>query len=162
MGDLAMKTRKAKPDDSQAIAEIHVLSAREAYRPLVDEQCLDRFKAEPQTWKTSIETANRCVFVLVNDDQVQGVVEAAPLVDLQGKGMGAALMKAAIDCLLDHGVRTMFLFAAVGLARAEALYERAGGRVVEVVNIQLVPGCTVPGQQWKWDNLPDASSRLAA
>jgi hypothetical protein len=75
--------------------------------------------------------------------------------------MGAALMKAAVDCLLDQRVRTMSLFAAVGLERANALYERAGGRAVEAVNIQLAPGCTVPGRQWKWGNLADASKRLA-
>ena len=141
--------RAARADDARAIAEVHVASWRWAYRRILTDAFLDGLSVDDRerawaAWFAGQEPRG-CVFVAADPTgAVVGFVNAGPsrdegaspetgevraiyvLPEVQGTGVGRALMEAADAGLRAAGFRraTLWVLEANDLGRR--FYEKAG------------------------------------
>ncbi|MEU8545096.1 GNAT family N-acetyltransferase [Streptomyces sp. NPDC048717] len=143
--------RHARPSDAAAIAGVHVRSWRAAYRDLLPAPYLDSLDpvARAVAWHERLSDPGGPV-VLVAEGEA-GAVEAfvsfrarhggaAPdavtaelsalyaVPEAWGRGIGRALLAAAVAAMRAAGFRTAGLWVFEDNARARAFYEAAGWR----------------------------------
>ncbi|MFI9596947.1 GNAT family N-acetyltransferase [Nonomuraea sp. NPDC052265] len=145
-----MRIRKATQADAWAIAEVHVRSWRAAYRGLVPQAHLDGLDAAarrpawerwlagtawPREGTLVAEAGGRVVgFASVlpsRDDDEDGasVAEVATIYltpESWGRGIGRALMDAALAALTGAGYQEAVLWVLDSNVRARRFYEAAG------------------------------------
>lgn len=140
-----MIIRSAAVADAAAIAHVFVGAWRAGYRGLVDDRIIDAL--DVQQWTASFETGlqegDLSAIVSVDGDQVSGFARfgAEPSLPLPmvgylaslyvdpaaaGRGIGTALVEAALDALAEMGRTDVGLWVFTGNARARKLYERMG------------------------------------
>jgi ribosomal protein S18 acetylase RimI-like enzyme len=146
--------RPIEERDADALARVHVRSWQAAYRGQVPDDYLDRLPDEiPQRaarWKGFIRDApsvGRALLAAEEDGRVVGFVNVGPPDDADavgphvgelyaiyldpdawGKGIGRALMDAAVKILTDGGYTEAVLWVLGTNARARRFYEIAGWR----------------------------------
>lgn len=145
----ALAIRRATPDDSATITEVHDDAWRAAYRGILPGTELERMIARrgPAWWERAIR---RRVPILVLDQgngEVAGYVTFGPSrartlpfrgeiyelylrPDFQGLGFGRNLFAAAKEELSLHGRQTLIVWALADNDVAVRFYERLGGRTV--------------------------------
>ncbi|MFF9425409.1 GNAT family N-acetyltransferase [Streptomyces sp. NPDC014746] len=142
-----MILRAARPDDAAALASVHVLSWRAAYRDLVPGPHLDALDVDERAavWRDRLTAPDRPSVLLATDDEGRAVAfscfrachdeeftaELAALYALPeawGTGVGRALLSASAEALVAGGFRTAALWVFAGNARARRFYEAAGWR----------------------------------
>jgi len=140
--------RAATVADARTIAEIRVASWRAAYQGMVPAVTLERMDVDRDEARLRAKLADPRLraFVVVDDSgRVAGFVlaaaardeDAAGLGEVQaiyldpgarGRGLGQALMEAALADLAGAGLATAVLWVLTANAPARRFYERAGFR----------------------------------
>ncbi|MFE7511544.1 GNAT family N-acetyltransferase [Streptomyces sp. NPDC057540] len=144
-----MPLREAHPEDAAALAAVHVLSWRAAYRDLVPGPYLDALDIEERAaaWRSRLTAPDRPSVLMATDDGGRAVAfssfracpdeEFAPgstaelsalyaLPEVWGTGVGRALLSASTGALAADGFRAAVLWVFAGNARARRFYEAAG------------------------------------
>jgi ribosomal protein S18 acetylase RimI-like enzyme len=139
--------RAARPDDAQAIAEVHVATWRDAYAGLLPDELLARLDVTEWAgrWRDRLTTPAQGVFTLVFEagGRVRGFVSGGPSRDdvpggevyaiyldprWQGRGAGRQMLEAATRLLADAGFPRASLWVLSGNHAARGFYESQGWR----------------------------------
>ncbi|XVJ46771.1 N-acetyltransferase family protein [Pseudomonas sp. UBT] len=141
--------RQALPSDAKAIAQVHISSWQQAYRDLMPTEYLNALDAtlaqRESSWIRSIESAESNVWVAELNQQVVGWISVGASRDedaAEGNagevmaiyvlashwqtGVGLALWKAGLQCLIEQGYQRLTLWVLTGNERAIRFYRRAG------------------------------------
>lgn len=136
--------RPAVPADAPAVAEVHVAGWQVGYRGLVDDAHLDALSVADRTGTWSQRLAEGAEVLVADDGRVRGFAtvgparddDAAPTAgevyalyvhpDAWGRGIGGALLSAALDRLAADGHEGCVLWALEANARARGFYEHRG------------------------------------
>lgn len=142
-----LRIRPALVNDAEDIAKVHVYTWQSAYLGLIPDSFLQGLNVEQRTanWAKNIETPlpKTHTFVaeingeivgfigvgadLENDFSNQGEVYAIYVSpDIQGRGIGAALMRAGLQDLIVQGFPSAILWVLDGNLRTQAWYESHG------------------------------------
>ncbi len=146
----AVNVRRAAADDARAIAEVHVQSWKAAFPGLVPQDYLDALVPGDRLSQWTEDLASQrwpAVFVAEQDNTVVGFAAVAPSEDPDAdprsvgelrtiylrpgswsRGLGAALLEAAVDELRAAGFEAASLWVLHSNARARRFYERHGWR----------------------------------
>lgn len=128
-------------DDRLALSGVYEASWRRAYRGIVPQDCLDALPAG--RWSGFFDTPGVYTLVAVDGDVYAGTasfgasrfpeyVGEGELISLYlrpeyaGRGLGRALLSAALGALADMGFDAVFLWVLEENAAARAFYERMG------------------------------------
>lgn len=171
--------RPATPTDSAALARIQVDSYRSAYAGLLPQPYLDRFDYNEQArdW-SDLLSAVELPLLWVAEDKATAVLGYAmarvgvttigsnaydaELVSLhvrrdrQRQGVGRALIRAAVDELMNRNCRSLFLWTLAGNPN-RTIYEGLGGRLVGEQVVELDDDVRAVEVAYGWDDI----SRLA-
>jgi ribosomal protein S18 acetylase RimI-like enzyme len=139
--------RAARPDDAQAIAEVHVATWREAYAGLLPDELLAGLDVAEWAgrWRDRLSAPPDGMFTLVfeADGHVRGFVSGGPSRDgfpggevhaiyldprCQGRGTGRQMLEAATRLLADAGFAAASLWVVSGNHAARGFYEAQGWR----------------------------------
>lgn len=146
-----MSIREALPEDAAAVAAVHVLSWRAAYRDLLPAPYLASLDVEERTavWRTRLAAADRPTVLVATDAEGRVLafscfrawrgeaLDAGPTAELAalyalpeawGTGLGRALLAASTEALREAGFRTAALWVLAGNTRGRRFYEAAGWR----------------------------------
>lgn len=145
---MPLEVRPAIPDDAAAIAAVHVRAWQVAYRGLIPDEVLDGLSVEQrqEAWRQAMSGEDSpAVYVAVKDGAVVGFCAAAAPgrdvyaggdvaeigaiyvePDLWRRGIGSALMDAAIDDLRAVGWRWVTLWVLAKNEQARGFYARYG------------------------------------
>ncbi|CAM5240711.1 GNAT family N-acetyltransferase [Streptomyces tanashiensis] len=146
-----MPIREALPEDAAALAAVHVLSWRAAYRDLVPAAYLDALDVEERAavWHARLTAPDRAAVLVATDDDGRVVAfscfrawpdeefaagstaELAALYALPevwGTGVGRVLLSASTEALVADGFRAAALWVFAGNGRGRRFYEAAGWR----------------------------------
>lgn len=144
-----MLIRRASLSDAMGIARVHVDTWRSTYHSIVPADYLASLEYEPaaQRWRGYLETGNGHVFLAEDPAAgVVGIASAGPgedgdkeydavlnviyiLPGFQGRGLGRALMAAAVEALRGDGHSALLIWVYRD-NRARGFYERYGGKAV--------------------------------
>ena len=144
----AVVVRPAGVSDAPGLARVRIASWRAAYRRIVPAAVLDALDADAETarWRTSLSTPGQAWaraafagspaglggFVVAGPargDEVAGLGEIYAIYvdpEVQGRGIGRALMEAGVRGLAARGFAEAILWVFEANARARAFYERMG------------------------------------
>ena len=136
-----MKIRAAKPEDAQAIHELHCRSLRELWPSHYSERQIEGWIAgrTPEGCLPGISKGE--MFVAVEASRVVGFGHAVPGVikaiyvapEAVGRGVGAALLERAIDVASVDGEQVVRLQSTLN---AEGFYRRFGFEVVRERSVE--------------------------
>ena len=166
------RIRHARPVDCPGIARVQVDSYRTAYAGLFPESYLTQFTYEEQTqdWEVWLAThpEDLLLVAMSPEGQVIGYLLARAQPDIhpgydaeilamhvklahQRKGIGKALLRAAVEGLEERGCRSVMLWTLKGNP-ARAWYERLGGKVLGEKRFQ-VDGWDIVEFAYGWETL---------
>ncbi|HYM79588.1 MAG TPA: GNAT family N-acetyltransferase [Candidatus Dormibacteraeota bacterium] len=137
-----MQLRPAEPDDSIAVARVHVRSWQVAYRTLLPDDYLDQLRPEDRAERydfASRDPLKPQTIVAAEEGLILGFATTAPSRDADmpghgelyalyvdpdkwGQGIGVALVSAARASLSSLGFRNALLWVLAGNVRAERFY----------------------------------------
>ncbi|MFJ8660742.1 GNAT family N-acetyltransferase [Streptomyces sp. NPDC093795] len=146
-----MPIREALPEDAAAVAAVHVLSWRAAYRDLLPAPYLAALDVEERTavWRARLTATDRPTVLVATDAAGRALAfscfrawpgegfDPGPTAELAalyalpeawGLGVGRALLAASTEALVAAGFRTAALWVFAGNARGRRFYEAAGWR----------------------------------
>jgi GNAT superfamily N-acetyltransferase len=146
--------RAATREDVPAIAHVHVESWRTTYAGIVPDAYLAGLDEtlRVQLWSERLESGTH-VFVAEWDGRVVGFADGGPnretvgecdselyaiylLKDAQKRGIGAALLRAMANALLQRNFKSMAVWV-LEQNRSRSFYERAGARLVQSKVIEI-------------------------
>lgn len=151
----ALPIRPGGPGDGAALAAIQRRAWRVRYRGLLSDRFLDdldlSYLGASWTGRATVSpTPRHRLLVAGRPGEVHGLVDTGPARDeglprgadglpvvgevrslyvdpsVTGRGLGAALLRAAVDVLARHGTSEAVLWVVEGNERARAFYERHG------------------------------------
>ena len=167
-----MLIREALPADSLGIARVQVDSYRTAYAGLFPASYLAQFTHGEQTqdWEVWLAThpEDLLLVAMSPEDQVIGYLLARAQPDIhpgydaeilamhvklahQRKGIGKALLRAAVEDMEERGCRSVMLWTLKGNP-ARKWYERLGGKVLGEKRFQ-VDGWDIVELAYGWETL---------
>jgi len=143
-----MKIRTAKKEDAEAIANIHLLAWRSAYKDIMPDEYLRSLSITERTkyWLEALSergpginvvveqrssVAGFCVYGPARDKNLSNV-NAGELVALNilpnawGKGLGTELVKYVIESAINDDWSSLYLWVIKENLRARSLYELMG------------------------------------
>ena len=148
---MAAEFRWATVEDARAIAAVHIASWHAAYRGLLPDEILDGLTIGGRTddWQEWLadgggrdntllaeldgEIAAFCTIEFPSlerdePDNVAGIPAIYARPDVFGRGVGSALLDAAVEAMRERGYPEAVLWVLAGNDRAEAFYEARGWR----------------------------------
>jgi GNAT superfamily N-acetyltransferase len=147
-----MHVREAARVDAAAIARLHLDNWRIAYRGIVPDDLLDAITLESrrQHWGSVLAASGGAEFVYVAEDgsgQLLGIASGGPEVggdpdyrgelyvlhvrsDVQGRGIGRALMRAVTKRLAAGGITTLLVWMLRENHSARRFYAALGGQFI--------------------------------
>ena len=169
-----MIVRDATPSDAGAIAQLHALSWRSAYRGILSDEYLDnfadddrrmawrmRFRQVPEgPWllRLAVEGERTVGFmcVILDADERWGALldnlHVSP--EMKGRGLGRMLMAQAVDWVLDQRPSCgLHLWVYEANHPARGFYDRFGGEAVERLVQRACDGNDVPFLRYAWPDL---------
>lgn len=144
----AIEIRLAKPEDAAAIADVHDVTWRYAYRGVIPGPHLDRMieRRGAPWWANAIARKTRIVVISFGgtivgyatygrnrlaDLPYQGeIFELYLRPEYQGLGLGRRLFKAVQRDLASHDIKGLVVWALADNALACEFYDRLGGQKV--------------------------------
>lgn len=137
-----MFLRPAEPNDAMEVARVHVRSWQAGYRRLLPDAYLDGLRAEGRAQRYRFESDDvrePATVVAIEGGVVRGFATTAPARDADlpehgelfalyvdpewwGRGIGAALISATRNRLVDLGFRNALLWLLAGNVRADRFY----------------------------------------
>lgn len=145
----AIEIRLARPDDASAIAEVHDLAWRNAYRGLIPGPELERMveRRGAKWWKNAIDRKTRIVvlafggvvagYATYGRNRALGLPFQGEIFELylrpeyQGLGFGRRLFSAVRRDLAGHAVKSILVWALADNEGACGFYRRLGGEPVD-------------------------------
>jgi GNAT superfamily N-acetyltransferase len=143
---MTVEVRAARPEDAARLAEVYVTSGRAAWAGHLREETLAAFTSPPEEWVAAMADPGFSILVGELDGEIAAVATLLPTEDPDdrpdqvarlgrlyaepgawGKGLGHALMAAAIEELERRGYEEATLWTAEW-NRARAFYEEHGWR----------------------------------
>jgi len=142
-----LRIRLAKVYDAEGIAKVHVYTWQSAYLGLIPDSFLQRLNVEQRTanWTKNLETPlpETHTFVAEINGEIVGFIGVGANMeseiskqgevfaiyvspDIQGRGLGAALMRAGLQNLRAQGFPSAVLWVLEGNLRTQAWYESHG------------------------------------
>jgi ribosomal protein S18 acetylase RimI-like enzyme len=138
--------RQGRPEDAEAIAQIHIASWRVAYRGIIPAAILDQLSVSQWTedWKKRLQPSEHLTFVLETNGILQGWASIGPARDenakretgeLYGiyldpqcwsKGLGTSLYLRTENAMLASGFKEASLWVLEANVRAQSFYGRMG------------------------------------
>lgn len=147
-----MRVREATHVDAAAIARLHLDNWRIAYRGIVPDDLLDTITLESrrQHWGCVLAEPGGTEFVYIAEDgsgQLLGIASGGPEVDgdpdyrgelyvlhvrpdVQGRGVGRALMRAVAERLAAGGITTLLVWMLRENHSARRFYAALGGQFI--------------------------------
>lgn len=143
----AVSVRAATPEDTAALARVHVASWQAAYKNLLPADLLARLNVERRTqgWRRNLEDSSQGIFVYENAGEIVAFTNFGPCRDedknpetvaelmtlyalpsVWGKGVGKALWHADLSALRERGYFEVTLWVLDGNERAARFYKAAG------------------------------------
>ena len=139
-----MILRPAEPADAMGVARVHVRAWQVGYKGLLPDNYLETLKPEDRARRYNFGSTDPLVpatLVAVEAGEISGFATTAPARDPDAKGcgevfalyvdpdrwargIGASLIGAARERLLDMGFRSAVLWVMAGNVRAERFYRR--------------------------------------
>ncbi|WP_163971361.1 GNAT family N-acetyltransferase [Oceanobacillus halotolerans] len=123
--------RKARYEDAEAIANIHVKTWKSTYTDLLEERDLSNMTYENRKalWETilRIQREEQATYVIYNEEKIVGFISGGPertkrfaydaeiytiylLDDYQRKGLGARLLKAFAQSMKERGHQSLLVW----------------------------------------------------
>lgn len=145
----AIEIRLARPDDAQAIADVHDAAWRHAYRGVIPGRELERLveRRGAKWWRYAIDRKTRIVvmafggviagYATYGRNRAVGLPYQGEIFELylrpeyQGIGLGKRLFNAVRRDLNGHDVKGMVVWALADNVRACDFYRRLGGQSVD-------------------------------
>ncbi len=142
-----MGTRRAKPEDAPAIAEVHIRAWQVGYRGQLPDSFLDGLDTDLEDrvegWTRATTDPDLDVFVAEVDGLVVGFSSSSASRDpdrpedgelqaiyvlgaIWGKGVGSVLLDASVTALAARGYPSALLWVLEGNDRSIRFYERHG------------------------------------
>jgi ribosomal protein S18 acetylase RimI-like enzyme len=170
--------RPAVPEDSEAIAVVHVAAWRETYAGIMSAERLAELSVERRTrrWYRMLTESPKAVDVIVaaREGQIVGFVACGNARDAslphsgeiqainvlrssQGMGIGKALMRAAAGSLATSGHASAYLWVLEANRPARLFYERLGGVPVGE-RIEEIGGGPHPEIAYGWADIRQLTS----
>jgi GNAT superfamily N-acetyltransferase len=169
-----IQIRRAEPTDACAIAAVHIRSWQWAYRGQLPDEFLDQLPSglEQRTlgWERTLSThPERQVWVAENDETIVGFAATRPCgdegapeqagevsaiyldLDWAGKGLGQALLRAAVQGLRAQGFTHATLWVLKSNARARRFYETAGWQADGATKVENRPGLELREVRYRID-----------
>ena len=182
-GRLHRIVRDATPADADAIAQLHALSWRTAYRGILTDDYLDKIAEHDRRldWRTRFsegDAGTRLVRLAIDDDLLVGFMcayldrdeQGGALLDnlhihpdTKGLGVGRMLMAQAVAWVLEHRPSSsLHLWVYEANHAARGFYERFGGVTVERIVQRACDGRDLPFMRYAWGDLPALKKALGA
>lgn len=161
----ASTLRRARVDDAQGIAAVHVAAWQAAYRGLMPDDYLASLRAEARAdfWRRALAAEPHPVLVAERAGRIVGFASCGPPRDagapadrgelyaiyidpaVWSSGVGRALCQAALGALRAAGFTAASLWVLAGNTRAIRFYERAGfARDPAATKTVTLGGTTLP------------------
>jgi len=141
-----MLLRPAEPDDAMEVARVHVRAWQAGYRGLLAQEYLDGLSGEDRARRYDFanpDPRRPATLIAVEGAAIRGFATTMPAGDTDmpecgelcalyvdpdcwGRGIGAALVRAARARLREQGFREAVLWLLAGNARGERFYRRDG------------------------------------
>lgn len=166
-----VKIRDVGTSEADAIADLHTVSWKSAYRGLLPEEYLENsMQGERRRhWAQKMPALTNKEFVLAaeQDGKLVGFVAVLDKPeagfdalldnlhvrpDLKGFGIGGKLLNAVADRLLKTNRKSFYLFVLKGNTSAENFYLAKGGKRLDTVKNEL-GGMVVEATRFAWDEL---------
>ncbi len=167
----AVRVRRAVVEDADAIERVRTDTWRDAYRGLMPDSLLDGLGYDATRRRASMAALPPDQFVLVAEDEdavvgfciggrshtpeerFRGEVYAIYVVPEQhGRGIGRALLQAAVNELVDRDLRSMIIWVLRENAPSRRFYERMGGAWIRDEERELV-GVRVTESAYGWPDI---------
>lgn len=173
-----MQIRRAKLDDAQSIAKVHVDSWRTTYKGIIPNDFLNNLSYEQRTelWKKNITRKDNYVVIVENNEgQILGFADAwkrennveENSVDLtsmyllekhQGKGIGKKLFKELFEYFKQKGYEKIFV-EVLEENKTRFFYEYYGAKLVKKVQIKI-GGKILNELTYEWDNVDKVIKKI--
>ncbi|CAN5422866.1 GNAT family N-acetyltransferase [soil metagenome] len=163
-----IEIRKAEPGDAAAIARVHVVVWRSAYRGLMPDDLLASLSIEQRTdrWHSTIPNKRVGTYVAIVDGELVGfssvgmnrseegetVGELYTIYVLEqsaGAGLGTKLIAAAEQWMVDHGFTDALLWVLASNANARAFYASRGWVDDQFEKVEVVWGAEVAEARYR-------------
>jgi GNAT superfamily N-acetyltransferase len=162
------RVRRARTDDADALAVVHVDVWRRAYRDLMPDAFLDelgdpaRVERRSERWRQDLADGSLSTWVAEVDGSIVGFAGAAPTRDgdlppgavelvminvleaWAGRGVGRALMGTVEGHWREIGADTAVLWVLTGNGRARQFYARLGWLPDGATGDYELPGAAIP------------------
>jgi ribosomal protein S18 acetylase RimI-like enzyme len=169
----AVAVRAATPDDADAIERVRTDTWRATYRGLIPDAVLDRLGYDGSARRRHMASLSSDRFVLVAEDggAVVGFCVGGPsrteepryrgevyaiyvLPSYQGRGHGAALLRAGFQECLARGWRAVLIWVLRENWPSRRFYERMGGRhLADRDEERDIEGVVVTEAGYAWDDV---------
>jgi len=173
-----MKIRRAKLDDAQGIAKVHVNSWRTTYKDIIPNDFLDNLSVEQRTelWKQNLEREDNYVVIAENNEgQIIGFADAWKretnvvensgdltsiylLEEYQGKGNGKKLLKELFWHFNKLGYEKVFV-EVLEDNKTRYFYEYYGAKLVNKVQIKI-GGKVLNELIYEWNNVDKVIEKI--
>lgn len=173
-----MQVRRAKLDDAQGIAKVHVDSWRTTYNGIIPNDYLDNLSYNQRTelWKKNIAKEDNYVVVAENNEgQIIGFADAWKrdnnvvknsgdltsiylLKKYQGMGIGKSLLKKLFDYFKQVGYEKIFV-EVLEENKTRFFYEYYGAKIVKTVQIKI-SGKILNELIYEWDNVDEVIEKI--
>lgn len=175
-----IEIRKTTIDDAPLLASLHLASKKVAEKDIVDRNYLEGLTTEDyiQKWQGWFAADDSDTLAAVEGEKIIGLVSFGPLrtppagtskirplysseifaiyvhPDYFQKGAGKALLKAAVEDLINNKHTSLCLWALAKNKRACSFYEAMGGQRVGKMMVEMGPS-KVKESCFGWRNIKD-------
>lgn len=173
-----MQIRKAKSDDAQGIAKVHVDSWRTTYKGIIPNDFLNNLSYEQRTelWKRNIAREDNYVVIAENNEgQIIGFADAWKrgnnvaensgdltsiylLEKCQGRGVGKKLFKELFEYFKRKGYDKVFV-EVLEENKTRFFYEYYGANLVKTVQLKI-GGKILNELIYEWNNVDEVIAKL--
>ena len=170
--------RRARVEDAQAIAEVHVASWRTTYKGIMSDEELANLSVDRRQlmWEHQLRDAQVMTYVAEDErGRIVGFVAGGPnrtdsdnpretdiyhselyeiylLQEVQRHGLGSRLTRRLVEDFREQGYQSMILWVAADNTSARKFYETLGGTYISTQQLEL-GGMILDEVSYGWDDI---------